>query len=419
VDPRGEWRRGWGVVLSAGVGFSLVTMHYAIVSVLMKPLSETYGWSRTQVTAGLTVATLIWPIFAFLVGKLADRVGARRVALAGVCGVAGALAGIGFAGPEIWTWWLAWALFPVFAACASPVVWTLAVASRFEKSRALALAVSLSVNGVVGAIVPIMTSLAYDAFGLRGAFWAMAAGGLLIVLPCVWFLFYDARDLARTQGRRASVAERSRPVAVALAGMTLKEALMDPRFWRLGLALLLVSAGVGTMGIHLQAMLTDGGLTRTQAAAIGGFTGPAVVIGRISTGFLLDRFYAPAIAAVAFALPGVSCLLLLGFHGSSTTAIAIVIIAGLGAGAELDVVAYLTSRYFGMKQFGVIYACMFGLYTLGVGAMPLAGGLVYDTFGSYDRLLVGLVAALAVGSLLAMTLGRFPVFSPAESPDPG
>jgi MFS family permease len=408
-----EWRGGWGVVLAGGVGFALVTMHYTAVSVLMKPIGEAYGWSRTQVASGLTIATLLWPVLGLFVGNIADRVGARRVALIGICGAMVGLAGVGFAGPDIRTWWLAWALLPIGAACASPVVWTLAVASRFERTRALALAVTLSISGLSGAAIPALTLYASERFGLRGVFWAMAAVGLVIGFASTFWLFYDARDLARRRGLRAAATAKVAAPEPAPSGFTLREALAQPRFWRLGLALMFVSAGMGALAVHLQPMFTDAGLSRAQAAAVGGLMGPCVVVGRISTGLLMDRFYGPLVAAGAFLLPAASCLLLLGFDGKLGAAAAIAILAGLGTGAELDVIAYLTTRYFGMRRYGVIYGCMLGTSTLSIGLMPLLGGWVFDTFGSYRPLLIGLSIAMGLSTLIVATLGRYPTFKPA------
>jgi MFS family permease len=412
IQAQGEWREGWPVILSAGVGFAVAMMHFAIVSALMKPMAEAYGWSRTEVTLGLTITTLIWPVLGLGVGHLADRFGARRVALVGISGEMAALAIVGLAGPQIWTWWAAWTLFPFMACCASPVVWTLAVASRFDRHRALALAAGLSLVGVGVAVVPLLTTLAYDRVGIRAAFWVMAGGGLALALPIVWACFYDARDLARVRGKslQGPTAQPRSPTS-PLTGLDLREAAATFRFWRLGLALLLVSSSVGAMSVHLLPLLNDGGLSRTQAALVAGLSGPFGIVGRLTTGYLLDRRHAPTIAAVAFALPIVTCLLLLDFRGSLPIALVAAAVAGLAAGAEMDVVAYLTSRYFGMRRYGAIYACMFGLYTLGVGLAPVLGGWVFDSFGSYDPLLIGLICGLAVSAFFAASLGRFPIFA--------
>jgi MFS family permease len=414
----GEWRRGWSVVLAGGLGFAIVTMHYTAVGVLMKPLAEAYHWSRTQVASGLTIATLLWPVLGLFVGNLADRVGARRVGLVGVCGAMFALAGVGFAGPDIRSWWLAWTLVPIGAACASPIVWTLAVASRFERTRALALAVTLSISGLSGTMIPVLTLYASTHLGLRGVFWAMAAVGLVIGFASAWLWLYDARDLARTRKASGPGAKAAHVPPVG-GGFTLREALAQSRFWRLGLALLLVSSSMGALSVHLQSMFTDNGLTPLQAAAVGGLMGPSVVVGRIGTGLLMDRFYGPLVAALAFTLPASACLLLLGFDGSVPLAAAIAVLAGLGTGAELDVIAYLTSRYFGMRRYGVIYGCMLGTSTISIGLMPLAGGLVFDAFGSYRPLLVALAIAMGVSVLIAATLGRYPKFDAAAAHEPG
>ena len=79
---------------------------------------------------------------------------------------------------------------------------------------------------------------------------------------------------------------------------------------------------------------------------------------------------------------------------------------GLTVGAEVDVIAYLASRHFGLKNYGVLFGAMVGAFALGVAFGPLAAGAAYDQAGSYTQFLVGTMAAMVVSSLALATLGR-------------
>src|SRR3546814_2192424 len=85
------------------------------------------------------------------------------------------------------------------------------------------------------------------------------------------------------------------------------------------------------------------------------------------------------------------------------TIIAIVLL-GLSVGGEYDAIIYLSTRYFGLQNFGALFGYIASALLAGVGLGPLLGGYLYDIAGSYDMFLMfviptGLIAALLVGTL--------------------
>jgi MFS family permease len=83
-------------------------------------------------------------------------------------------------------------------------------------------------------------------------------------------------------------------------------------------------------------------------------------------------------------------------------------LVGFAAGLELDFVPYVTSRYFGFRQFGTIYMSLTGLFLLGVGSAPVAVAIYADTTGIYRGALVAGVALSGVAVLLLLSLSRYP-----------
>jgi hypothetical protein len=88
--------------------------------------------------------------------------------------------------------------------------------------------------------------------------------------------------------------------------------------------------------------------------------GFAVIGGRTMVGYLVDRFWAPAVAAVALGLPVVGCLILLD-PGSTASIVFAVLLLGGAAGAELDLMSFLATRYFGLRHYAKIYAVLYAL----------------------------------------------------------
>jgi MFS family permease len=153
-------------------------------------------------------------------------------------------------------------------------------------------------------------------------------------------------------------------------------------------------------------ILTDRGANPLAAAGIASLVGIFSIVGRLGTGFLLDRFAAHLVGAGIFLLPIVACALLF-FDGANHLSQAGAAAAfGLTVGAEVDVIAYLTSRHFGLKHFGVFFGAMSGALALGVAFGPLAAGAAFDRYGSYAQFLELTMIFMAISSLALVTLGR-------------
>jgi MFS family permease len=411
-----EWKAGWPVVLAAAVGFGVVTVHYHSLGVMIRPLSDLFGWSRGQISAGLMIGSFGIMVLGPVFGNIADRIGARRMALLGICAYSAGLVAIGLSGPSIWTWYAAWTFMGVGQAMAAGTVWTMAIASRFERHRGLALALALSGTGLIAAFAPVLTFAVFEAHGWRAAYFVLAGGIIVFVLPLLWALFWDASDLARRDAKRVGGIAPSAAV-VAKAGLTLAEALRTLRFWQMGLAFLIAALSISAMLIHFQPMLIDGGLPPASAAAIAAVIGPSLVFGRLIGGYLLDRVFAPLVAMVVFLIPTISCFLLFNYQGGWQDALIIGICLGAAAGAELDLIAYLTARYFGLKSYGAIYGILGGLFAVGAGLAPVLAGAAFDITGSYQTILLIFGMGLLTCATMIGLLGKYPSHE-AQQPVP-
>jgi MFS family permease len=94
------------------------------------------------------------------------------------------------------------------------------------------------------------------------------------------------------------------------------------------------------------------------------------------------------------------------------------VLVGLGMGAEVDLIAYLQSRYFGLRAFGQIYGYLFAVFTIGTGLGPFVMGAAYAATGSYRPALMAFVGVLACAGWLLLRLPRrypYPVQAPARA----
>jgi len=332
------------------------------------------------------------------IGVLADRIGARRLALGGIWLFGISTATLGLAGPQLWTWYAACAVLAFAGQGVSAVIWASGVAKCFVRQRGLALALAFSGGGIAVALTPSLVVVLVDAVGVRGTFAAIGLGGALLMFVVTLLLFRD----------RPATPAATATATVALSGHTVPQALRTRHFWQLALALVLTSISIGTFLVHAQPMLTDSGLTPASAATIAFFIGPSMVAGRLLTGTLFDHFNPRLVAATAFAMPFVASALLMSLDGGYLLAAIAGICVGLSIGAEVDVIAYITSRYFGLRSYGVLFAALMSCNGLGIGAGSLLAGGLFDLSGSYVSVLLVLMACSVTATLATALLGAPP-----------
>ncbi|MGE2837168.1 MFS transporter [Mycobacterium sp. SMC-4] len=412
-----EWRRFGKVPLAAGLGYSMGVIHVYCLGAFMEPLQDEFGWSRAQASVGLTIVGMAAAIAALPIGLLVDRLGPRRVGLCGVVLMATTFALMGTATGSMANWILLWALLSFASFWVQTTVWTSAVASRFETSRGLAFAVTLSGGSLAAAVFPPLATALIGVWGWRGAFIGLGVlwGGL--VLAAVALFFRGAQDEARADARAepAAVPAADTPTAVAtppveLPGVTMREGLRSLTFYQLLLAAGLFAFTTLGVVVHLVPILRDAGAEPLAAAGTAALVGLFSIVGRLGVGLLLDRFPARVVGACAYLVPiaGSALLLFDGANPVSQTAAAALF--GLTLGAEVDVIAYLASRYFGLRNFGGLFGGLVAALSLGTAFGPLASGATSDHFGGYAPFLVLTMVLMGVSSLALALLKPAPVW---------
>ncbi len=209
--------------------------------------------------------------------------------------------------------------------------------------------------------------------------------------------------------------QRRRPnhISVLAEGMKVSEAFRTRTFWLLcGIFFLVAACGNGTIA-HVAPLLTDRGASGRSAAFAASLFGVASIAGRVGNGYLVDRLFAPRVAAVLFAGAAAGIAMLWsGVTGSAALVAAFLL--GLGMGAEADVMPFLISRYFGMYSMAELYGCAFGSFTMGNAAGRYLFAAGFDATGSYRTPLALALAALLAAVIATLTLGEYREFPVAR-----
>ncbi len=415
ASARAEWRAGWTWVAAAMAGYSIASIPAGSTGIMMVPIEQDLGWSRTEIYSGISLISFIAVGLATFIGAGIDRLGARRIAIAAAVLMCGAIAMISTIGNSLWQWWAAWVIVGI-ASAAMPTVWLAPLAGRFVVSRGLALAFVLSGSGISTFLVPIVSHALLESYGWRGGYLGLGLIWALASLPLILLFF---RDAEKTGSLRANAAAGA-AVPARLAGLTVRQALASTTYYRLLLAAFLSIFGGVPIIMNLVPVLVWGGVESGTAATVSGLLGISTIAGRVMGGWLMDRLSAKAIAAFSALAAAVLPATLLLIPGSVAAATTGVIIYGLVGGAKVGAIAYLASRHLGQRAFGTLYGAINASVAMAVGIGPLAANYIYDLTGTYEIVLWSAVPVLAVAALLYLSLGRYPDFSKADAgPAPG
>ena len=413
ATPREEWRAYWPLVLSAMVGLSLGTIISTTLGLFMEPLSNEFGWSRSQISAGmLAIAIVATPLTPFA-GALVDRYGPRTVGIPGIIVSGLALAAFSLLNGDITLWFAAWLAYAFFSLFIRTIVWNTAVSNTFVTGRGLALAVTLCGTSLASTLAPLLARWLIDSYGWRFAYAALGLGWGGIALVLVVLLFHDARSRL---ARQTAMGTAPAIPAQLPGGLTLGEALRDSRMIRIGIAIFLQIMISGAIAVHLVPLLTTMGVTRSEAAGIAAVMGIAGLASRLVIGVLFDRYTTGFIPFACFAAPAIAYSILLQGHGSFWLLTLAVALLGFASGGTLHASTYLTTRYAGVRHFGKIFGVISSILGFAGGIGPLIGGLIYDESGSYTPLMITAIPMALVAGLLVCRLGPYPVYPPQQAP---
>lgn len=459
---------------AVGIGLGLSPLPFYTIDVMVKPLGEEFGWSRGDVYSSLAIYTVGAFLMSPIIGMLSERFGARRVCIISIITFSFAMMALALNDGNKERYVALWLLLAVAGAGTLPITFTRPINTWFNERRGFALGLALIATGVFGALAKSFAQylVSMEGVGWRGAYIALGLLPLTIALPIalltlrdvsdkpprdsalvrvkplflvvsiagvgalVWFAFSFIWPQFEERGLRLEYAMAFAFMALVLAaplallffdirtapegghgvggkrdlpGLSLAGALRTWRFWLLAVAFVPISYALGAIIPSLVPLLSSKGYAISDAVSLATLTGLAVLGGRLIGGWLIDRFWAPGVAFVFLASPAIALHLLTGEVSRDTATIAILMI-GFGAGVEYDFMAYLVSKYFGMKQYSAIYGALYGFFAAGAGFGPTIMNNLADKNG-WDATLNSAAVLLFVFTVPLLFLGRYRDFS--------
>jgi len=408
-----EFRRGWPILLAAllGIGCGLAAMPFYTAGVFAPHLAREFGWSLGEIMAGLTITTVTVVVAAPVTGMLCDRYGTRPIAIASLTCFGLAYLSLAALGNSLVQFYATWAVAAALGAGTLPITFTRTVNQWFDRHRGLALGIAMTGTGLFGIVCKPLLAWVIGLHGWRAGYFALGLLPLLVALPMVVLLFREQKAAAP-----ALTAVEDGNVE-ALTGLSRKQALRHWRFWLIAIILFPISFALAGAVPNLEPILLDRGLDAQTILTITPLIGLASIAGRLIGGLLLDRFWAPAVAFILLGMPAISCVILAGGTLDPGMARFAILLIGFALGIEYDVVAYLTSRFFGMRAYSAIYSIFYVCFATGAGFAPLVFGVIRDRTQDFAPALLASAVILPLCSAAFLFLGRYPRLTEAGNAD--
>jgi len=390
---------GWGVAAAAyiGVMVSFAAIMPYTFSLFLEPLTQAFGWHREAISSAFGIAAITVAVFSPGIGSLLDRFPPRRIIIPSVIVFALAYASLSLLTPNITQFYLTYFVLGVVGNGTAQLAYTRAVLTWFQKRRGLALALVLTGSGTGSIIIPLVTQAVIHNYGWRSAY---------VTLGCIALLGLPLTALL-VRNRPADLSP-SQSDDTFSTGSSVGTALRGSIFWILAVIIMLEAFGSNGLLSHLAALLTERGVSGESAALALSVMGATGIVGRLTTGLLLDRYFAPYVSMLMLAVASVG-IFILTTAATATTALVGTALLGYGLGSEADVVPYLIARYFGRKHFAALYGLTWTAYAVGGATGPVVVGRFYDHYGSYQpRFVFALALTCVAGAVLSLLLPRYP-----------
>ncbi|MFN8520971.1 MAG: MFS transporter [Chloroflexota bacterium] len=389
----------------------------AAPSVLIVPLQEEFGWSRSVLSLAVSINLVLFGLTAPFAAALMDRFGIRRVTACALLMIAGGSA-LTVLVTDSWQVLLTWGVMVGLGTGSMALVFAATVTDRWFVERRGLVSGVLTAASATGQLI----FLPFLAILVAGPGWRAAsllvAAGALVVVPLVWLFLRDRpSDLGVTAygadpDAPPTPMDRSGPGPAHRALDALRTASRTRTFWALAGAFAICGMTTnGLIGTHLIPAAHDHGMGDTAAAGLLALVGVFDVVGTILSGWLTDRVNPRLLLAAYYAFRGLSLLMLPALLGATVepSLVAFVVVYGLDWVATVPPTIALCRELFGSRG-TIVFGWVFASQQLGAAAAALGAGIIRDVTGAYTIAWLGAAGLCAVAAILSVNVRRQQVF---------
>jgi len=375
----------------------------AAPGVLLTPLTQTFGWSRGEVSAAAAIGIFLYGLVGPFAAALMQTFGIKRTLLAGLVLMSASTA-LSLFMSEPWHYVATWGVMAGLGSGAVAMVLGAAIVNRwFVTNRGLVMGM-LSASTATGALVflPLMASLV-EASGWRAVVIAVAVVSAALV-PLVLLLMPERPSDAGLRPFGATDDPPPQPAgravdSIRLALSALTRAARTPAFWLLfGTFFVCGLTTNGLVGTHLISYCSDRGMPIVAAAGLLALMGVFDLVGTTASGWLTDRYDPRKLLFVYYGLRGLS-LIVLPFTSFDAVSLSVfAVFYGLDWIATVPPTLRLANETFGDRDAPIVFGWVLVGHQAGAATAAFGAGILREVQGDY---LGAFVAAGAFGLIAA------------------
>jgi len=398
---------GWWIVAA---GFFIAVyiggfIHFGFTAVF-EPIAGKFGWSYAQISFAASLRGLQTSFLAPVIGLLMDRWGPRRLVFAGAT-----IIGLGLLLlsriNSLAAFYGAFILIAMGISTCIGVVPIATVGNWFQRKATLATGILVSGTAVGGLMVPLATRL-IDIFEWRTAMAILGFGAWGILLPLSLLFRHKPEQygyLPDGNLNRKLPASEGQPSAQGNElNIGVKQILKSSAFWHIAVGFMCHILVMNAVITHVMPYLSSIGFTRSFSSLVAIVMPLTSIVGRLSFGWLGDRFDKKRVASMGFVLASLG-LLSFGYITSAGIWILVPSLAliGLGWGGPVPLMPALVREYFGRVRLATVLGLVMGVAALGSMAGPPLAGLTFDRLGSYQFAWFGFAGLVIAGMISLIT----------------
>lgn len=395
---------GWIVVGSAALVVLMIgaSFFYGFGTIFNEVINE-FGWSVAATSLAFSLRSEVGGIAAPFVGWSIDRLGARRVVMAGIGMTCVGVLGMSYI-QNIWQFYAVMVVIAIGGSASGGQAGIVAIATWFERRRSLAMSL-MTVGGGLGGLLVVGIAALVDEFGWRVALRIMVVG--MVIIGPLFAMNIRSRPVGHPQPvdgarvRRAGEAAR----VTLFWGAPVREVVRSRSFLLLSATLLTMAFATSSVVVHqVPFMEREIGVSKAVAGSSVAVFTMTSILGRLGFGILGDRISKRWLMAACAALVAIGSLVVATSHTYVQATLGIMLIAP-GFGGSIPVRPAMLADYFGTKSFGTVNGLAMLLNTTGGALGPWVVGRIVDVTGGYREgwLIVAGVCLLAVPFALIAT----------------
>ena len=356
-----------------------------------KTFEVEFGWSRTLLSSGSSLAFLVMGGLAAFGGQLSDRYGPRLV-----LAFTGTMCGLGFVllsyMSHAWQLLIGFGLFVGMGMSTHDVVTLSTIAHWFVKRRGIMTGI-VKIGTAAGQFtIPPIAAFLLVTYGWRPAFMMMGLGAIVLLLVAAWAFGVPP-------------ATTGSDPTETVSGYSFAEARRTRIFWMFCAIQFLFLPSLATIPLHIVVHGMDLGMTATVAAALVSTMALASVLARLAVGSFFDRVGGKG-ALILCLVPLLASLLALLVVNTPKSLFAVIVVYGFAHGGLFTVMSPVVAEYFGLKAHGALFGSIIFFGAISGSVTPVLAGYIFDTTGSYSMAFNFLIAMASSGLILTLVLPK-------------